>query len=98
MARDYQTGPKKHLAVRDYSQLSPEELFSVCVDGANQQAWEEFVRRFHPLIVSVALRVVGRYTAASCSLIEDFTQAVYLKLNDQNGRLLRTFEPRHAGS
>ena len=82
----------------DYSKLDAEEILSRCAGSADSQAWDEFLRRFHPLVVSVALRTARRYTAAACSMVDDLTQDVYLKLSAHQGRLLRGFVARYPGS
>lgn len=82
----------------DYSQVTGEELLGLCADGGNVRAWEEFLRRFHPLIISVVIRTARRHTKAYAELVEDLAQDVYLKLNAADARLLREFEHRHEGS
>jgi RNA polymerase sigma-70 factor, ECF subfamily len=78
--------------------MTAEELLALCVDGGNVRAWEEFLRRFHPLVVATARRTARRYTPVAHDLCDDLAQDVYLKLNADGARLLREFVPRHAGA
>lgn len=81
--------------VRDYSDVTANELLGLCADRGNRQAWDEFLRRFHPLVMATVYRVAGRYTRPHPDLCDDVAQELYLKLNVSNARLLREFEPRH---
>jgi RNA polymerase sigma-70 factor (ECF subfamily) len=78
----------------DYSSLSAEEVVRVCVEEGTRQAWEEFVRRFNPLIARVVLRTARRWVQPSKQLLDDLVQDTYLKFCADNCRLLRTFEVR----
>jgi RNA polymerase sigma-70 factor (ECF subfamily) len=64
----------------NYSGISTEELIRDCLGGNDESAWVEFVRRFQPLIVSVALRVSKQWGETSPGLIDDLVQETYLKL------------------
>lgn len=75
--------------------LSAEELVLKCIRSGDEASWEEFVRRFHGLIATVALRVSRRWGEPSPQLIDDLVQETYLKLCENNFRLLRSFEPHH---
>jgi RNA polymerase sigma-70 factor (ECF subfamily) len=82
----------------DYAAISPEDLVRACLGSGNQLAWAEFVRRFHPLIARVVLRVASQWGDASRQIVDDLIQETYLKLCEDKGRLLRTFESRHEGA
>ena len=82
----------------DYSQLDAADVLYRCAGTADSQAWEEFLRRFHPLVVSVALRTARRYTPAASGMVDDLTQDVYLKLSAHDGQILRGFVSRYPGS
>jgi RNA polymerase sigma factor (sigma-70 family) len=84
----------QHFAM-DYSSLSCDELFRVCVDPGNIEAWQEFVRRFNPLIKVTVWRVSCRYGVTNGPLIEDLTQETYTKICHNNFHLLRTFKSDH---
>jgi len=79
----------------DYTRIPPEELFSACFQTGDESAWAEFVRRFHPLIASVVIRVARQWCEASPALIDDLIQDTYLKLCTDRGLLLQKFEPAH---
>jgi RNA polymerase sigma-70 factor (ECF subfamily) len=78
----------------DYASLSAERLAQLCAEGGPREPWEEFVRRFNPLIARVALRTARRWTDPSRQMLEDLVQETYLKLCEDNCRLLRHFEVR----
>lgn len=78
----------------NYSRLSSQELLKACVTQANAGAWEEFVRRFQPLIAGVVARTAMRWTEVSPALVDDLVQDTYLKLCTDEFRRLREFENR----
>ena len=75
--------------------MSPEELVSACLQPGNEPAWAEFVRRFHPLIARVALRVARQWGEPSPQVIDDLVQETYLKLCVDRLRALQTFKSAH---
>lgn len=79
----------------DYASLSPEELVIACRQTDDVAAWGEFVRRFHRLIATVALRIARRWSEPSPQLIDDLVQETYLKLCADNFRMLRKFKSHH---
>src|SRR5579884_714828 len=79
----------------DYSSLSCDELFRACVDPGNIEAWQEFVRRFNPLIKVTVWRVSCRYGVSNGPLIEDLIQDTFTKVCHNNFHLLRTFKSDH---
>jgi RNA polymerase sigma-70 factor, ECF subfamily len=82
----------------DYSEVSPEELLTACAQTGEAEAWEEFVRRFHRLIATVALRTARAHGRATPEAVDELVQETYLKLCEQDGRLLRTFTSLHEGA
>ena len=81
------------------SALSSEGIVQACVGSDNPSAWAEFIRRFQPLIASVVGRTARRHTAAVPShLIDDLVQETYLRLCDEQCRLLREFRSRQPDS
>jgi RNA polymerase sigma-70 factor (ECF subfamily) len=78
----------------NYAKLSSQELLKECVTRAGAEAWEEFVRRFQPLIAGVVARTAMRWTDVSASLVDDLVQETYLKLCTEEFRRLREFESR----
>ncbi|MGA3135206.1 MAG: sigma-70 family RNA polymerase sigma factor [Terracidiphilus sp.] len=74
---------------------SVNDLAKACAHSAEAAEWEEFLRRCTPLASLVALRVSRMWvSAASPATVEDIVQEVFLKLCEQERRILRDFEPR----
>lgn len=82
----------------DYSALCPPELFSVCAREGETASWEEFIRRFNPVIARSVLRVAIRHGTSDKSLIDDLVQETYLKICANRCELLRTFVPQESES
>jgi RNA polymerase sigma-70 factor (ECF subfamily) len=84
----------------DYKALPPADLVLECLRTGEELAWIEFVRRFQPLIASVALRVARQWGEPSASVIDDLIQETYLKLcvDLDRVRLLENFKFRHDGA
>jgi len=59
-------------------------------------AWEEFVRRFHPLIAGVAIRVARRYGENSPQLTDELVQETFLKVCSNDAALLQSFRFEHS--
>src|SRR6266853_1017087 len=77
------------------SSTPPGELIRACSYAADTPAWEEFIRRFHPMIAGVALRTARHWGEVSPQIVDDLVQETYLKLCCDSCRLLREFESRH---
>jgi RNA polymerase sigma-70 factor (ECF subfamily) len=77
-----------------YSSLSAKDLVKACAGSSDQVAWDEFFRRFHPLIATVVLRTARHWVEPPHQLIDDLIQDTFLKLCDHDSRMLRTFEFR----
>ncbi len=74
---------------------SVNDLAKACAHSADAVEWEEFLRRCTPLASLVALRVSRMWVSASSpATVEDIVQEVFLKLCEQERRILRDFEPR----
>jgi RNA polymerase sigma-70 factor (ECF subfamily) len=82
----------------NYSDLSQPELFSLCARGGDAASWEEFIRRFNPVIARSVLRVAMRHGAVQNPLIDDLVQETYLKICANECKLLRTFIPQQPES
>lgn len=82
----------------DYSALATNDLLSVCASLGDAAAWEEFIRRFNPLITRVLFRVASRFGEASNALIDDLAQETYLKICANECKLLKTFKPHQPDS
>jgi RNA polymerase sigma-70 factor, ECF subfamily len=81
-----------------YSSFSPDDLVKACAGSRNPAAWEEFIRRFHPVIARVVMRTARRFGEPSRQVLDDLIQETYLKLCEDDSRLLRSFQPRFPGA
>lgn len=81
-----------------YADLSSSELVRACSGSNDEEAWTEFIRRFHGVIAAAVLRTTRRWGEPSRFQPEDLIQDTYLKLCDDNSRLLRSFRSRCEGS
>jgi RNA polymerase sigma-70 factor, ECF subfamily len=79
----------------NYSQISVNELAQVCAISADAAEWEEFLRRTTPLASLVVSRVARLWVSVPApAIVDDIVQEVYLKLCEQERRILREFTPR----
>ena len=77
------------------SRTSVNDLAKACAHSADAAEWEEFVRRCVPLASLVALRISRMWVSApSPATVDDIVQEVFLKLCEQERRILRDFESR----
>src|SRR5215467_13597782 len=74
-----------------YSSLSLQDLVCLCAGPCDEGAWEEFVARVGKSISLSVLRSASLWGEPSRSLVEDLVQVTYLKLWEDNCRLLRDF-------
>jgi len=81
-----------------YRLLSSVDLVKACTEPKNCEAWEEFIRRFQPVIAAVVLRTARQWGEPHRHLIDDLIQETYVKLCEDHSRLLRSFTPRHPDS
>lgn len=72
-----------------YSTMTNRELLAACMETMAAEAWEEFVRRFEPIIAGSVARIAKQFRRYSSDLILDLTQEVYLKLCRDGFKLLR---------
>jgi len=82
----------------NYSEVSPEQLVRACTATREAAAWEEFIRRFGRLIATTVLRTARAWGGATPEIIDELVQETYLKLCENDARLLRSFESRHEGA
>jgi RNA polymerase sigma-70 factor, ECF subfamily len=74
---------------------SVNDLAKACAHSADAAEWAELVRRCAPLASMVALRVSRMWVSTpSKAAADDIVQEVFLKLCEQERRILREFEPR----
>lgn len=98
---------EKMRPARSLRELTIAELLARCSERpADQSAWQEFVRRFNPVIrtsVAAAFRIKAnhdpdRKTQFSDDLIEDLVQTVYMKLVENGGQVLERCKNLHDNS
>ena len=77
-----------------FSELSPVQLVQACAGSKDTDAWAEFIRRFQPVIAAAVSRTARLFGRPDGELIDDLIQETYLKLCENDSRLLRSFEPR----
>jgi RNA polymerase sigma-70 factor (ECF subfamily) len=74
---------------------SVNDLARACSRSVDAAEWDEFVRRCAPLASLVALRVSRIWVREpSLAAVDDIVQDVFLKLCEQERRILRDFVPR----
>jgi RNA polymerase sigma-70 factor (ECF subfamily) len=74
---------------------SVNDLARACSRSADAKEWEELVRRCTPLASLVALRVSRLWLSGPSPVaVDDIVQEVFLKLCEQERRILADFEPR----
>jgi len=77
------------------SRTTVNDLAKACAHSANAAEWEDFVGRCMPLASLVALRVSRMWVSTpSPATVDDIVQEIFLKLCEQERRILRTFQPR----
>lgn len=81
-----------------YAEFSSTELIRACAGSKDERAWTEFIRRFQQVIAAAVLRTARRWGEPSRSQIDDLVQDTYLKLCEDDSRLLRSFHSRHEDS
>lgn len=82
----------------NYAALSSNDLLGECAGSGTSRAWEEFIRRFNPVISRSVLRVAMRYGAPDKAQIDDLVQESYLKICANDCKLLKTFTLREPPS
>ena len=77
------------------SYASINDLAKACAHTASAAEWEEFLRRCAPLAGMVAVRVCRMWTnGSSPAMVDDIVQEIFMRLCEQERRILREFEPR----
>jgi RNA polymerase sigma factor (sigma-70 family) len=82
----------------NYAALSSNDLLAECARSGTSGAWEEFIRRFNPVISRSVLRVAMRYGTSDRAQIDDLVQESYLKICANGCKLLKTFTLREPES
>ena len=81
-----------------YPELSSAELVRACAGSKDEGPWAEFIRRFQVVIAVTVLRTASHWGEPTRSQLDDLIQDTYLKLCENDSRLLRSFQPRHEDS
>jgi RNA polymerase sigma-70 factor (ECF subfamily) len=76
----------------DWTGRTSGELIAACVEAVTPAAWEEFVRRFHPVIASTIWRVARRFGRNAPETVDDLVQETFLKICANRCRILREFQ------
>ena len=67
-----------------------DDLIQECLSG-NQQAWTEFVARFHRVIAATVIKTARRFKQLSPDTADDLIQQTYLRICSDDFRALRMF-------
>lgn len=71
------------------------DLAKACAQSADAAEWEALLRRCVPVASLVAARISRMWLgSANSSIVDDIVQEVFLKLCEQQRRILREFKPR----
>jgi len=84
--------------VARYKDFSSTELVRACAGSRDEKAWTEFISRFQVVIAAAVLRTARHWGEPSRSQLDDLVQDTYLKLCEDDSRLLRSFQPRQEDS
>ncbi len=77
------------------SRVPVNELAKACARSADAAEWGEFLRRCAPNVAMVAGRITRMWTGtATPSIVDEIVQEVFLKLCEQERRILREFKPQ----
>ena len=81
-----------------YANLSSTQLVRACAGSKDERAWAEFIRRFQTVISAAVMRTARHWGEPTRSQLDDLVQDTYLKLCENDSRLLRSFQPRQEDS
>ncbi len=81
-----------------YAEFSSTELVRACAGSKDEEPWTEFIHRFQVVIAAAVRRTARRWGEPFGPQVDDLVQDTYLKLCDNDSRLLRSFRPRHEDS
>ncbi len=77
------------------SRVPVNELAKACARSADAAEWGEFLRRCAPIVAMVAGRITRMWAGtATPSIVDEIVQEVFLKLCEQERRILREFKPQ----
>jgi RNA polymerase sigma-70 factor (ECF subfamily) len=75
----------------NWSEMPVDQLILGCTTSPLHGAWDEFMRRYHAVVTSAAIRVARNRGNGTSEEIDDVVQEIYLKLCADHGRILREF-------
>ena len=78
-----------------YSSLTLKDVVCLCAGPCDDEAWQEFVSRVGRPISLTIMRTASLCGEPSRPLVEDLIQVTYLKLWEDDCRLLRDFALQH---
>jgi len=77
------------------SRVPVNALAKACARSADAAEWGEFLRRCAPIAAMAAARITRMWTGtATPSIVDEIVQEVFLKLCEQERRILRDFKPQ----
>jgi RNA polymerase sigma-70 factor, ECF subfamily len=77
----------------DFEKVKADELALHCLRCGDQASWNEFFRRFQPLITRVVLRMTRQRGIHSPQVVDDLVQDTFLKLCSERAQLMQSFKP-----
>lgn len=80
------------------SSIAANKLAHICAYSTDAPEWEQFVRVITPVVALTAQRVSQAWGDASAPLVSEIVQEVFLKLVEDDRRILREFEDRGNGA
>ncbi len=73
-----------------------DKILTNCLQG-QKWAWDAFVQRYAPVIIAAIRRILSaRGQSANQQIAEDISQDVFVRLINNDFRLLRTYDPSRA--
>ena len=78
-------------ALHDPRTLPTPKLVALCAGSHDTALWEEFVRRFQPVISGCVCRTLREFGAVDMQVAEDLIQDAFVRLCDSERRALREF-------
>jgi len=80
------------------TELSHAELVRLCAERPSDEAWQEFIRRYQPVIAGTIHRYLSARGPQAMAHAEDLVQRVYQELCSNRCKRLREFTPTHPDS
>jgi RNA polymerase sigma factor (sigma-70 family) len=73
-------------------EISIRDLLHLCLSSDGQEHWRDFVHRTQPLIASVIINTMRRWTEPAPSRVDDLIQETYVKLFANDRKALRSIK------